>query len=334
MKALEAKSRPIDPVTLEEQLAQAGKLSAVGGLSYLSDLSSVVPTADNIPHYAEIVRDKAVARRLIEVSSEITARGFGEYGEVKEYLDDSERAIFEVTQRQERGGPAPAMEILKKVFKSLETRFNSDGGVTGVSSGFVDLDQMTAGLQPSDLIILAARPSMGKTAFAMSIAQNSAIAFQFPVIVFSLEMSAPQLAERMLCSEARIDSSLLRRGQLQRQDMTNLTMAADAIGKAPMMIDDTPALTIGEVRARCRRWRANKEIFGDKPYGLVVVDYLQLMRGQSHQQERQPRAGDQRDLARVEGARQGAALSGDRAVAAQPWRGAAPGQAAHAVGSA
>jgi replicative DNA helicase len=281
MKALEARSFPIDPVTIEEQLQSTGKLSAVGGLSFLSDLVNSVPTADNVPHYAEIVRDKSVARNLIQTSSEIVAKGFGEYGDIKEYLDDAERAIFQVTQNTERGGPTHVMEILKKVFKSFDTRFSSAGGVTGVPSGFSDLDQMTAGLQPSDLIIMAARPAMGKTSFVMSVAQNAAISFQFPTIVFSLEMSAPQLAERMLCSEARIDSSLLRRGQLQRQDMTNLTVAADAIAKAPMLIDDTPALTVTELRARCRRWRANKDLFkeGNKPFGLIVVDYLQLMRG-------------------------------------------------------
>ncbi len=225
------------------------------------------------------MREKAAARRLILAASEIAAKGFGDYGEVRDYLDESERAIFEVTQRSERGGPTAVMEILKKVFKSFDSRFSSEGGITGVPSGFSDLDQMTAGLQPSDLIIMAARPSMGKTSLAMSVAQNASIVFGYPSIVFSLEMSAPQLAERMLCSEARIDSALLRRGQLQRNDMTNLTIAADAISKAPMLIDDTPALTIGEVRARCRRWKANREIFNGKPYGLVVVDYLQLMRG-------------------------------------------------------
>src|SRR5215813_7189529 len=284
MKSLEAKSRPIDPVTLEEELGRTGKLNAIGGLAFLSELVSVVPTADNIAHYAEIVKEKAAARRLILAASEITAKGFADYGEVREYLDDAERLIFEVTQVAERGGPAPVMEILKKVFKSFDARFSSAGGITGVPTGFADLDQMTAGLQPSDLIIIAARPSMGKTSFAMSIAQNAAIAFGYPVIAFSLEMASTQLAERMLCSEARIDASLLRRGQLQRQDMTNLTVAADAIAKAPMMIDDTPALTINEVRARCRRWRANRELFGgggDRAMGLIVVDYLQLMRGQN-----------------------------------------------------
>ena len=281
MKSLEAKSRPIDPVTLEDELGRSGKLAAIGGLAFLSDLVSAVPTADNITHYSEIVKEKSAARRLIQAASEITARGFTDYGEVREYLDDAERLIFEVTQVAERGGPAPVMEILKKVFKSFDARFSSAGGVTGVPTGFSDLDQLTAGLQPSDLIIIAARPSMGKTSFAMSIAQNAAIAFSYPVIAFSLEMASTQLAERMLCSEARIDASLLRRGQLQRQDMTNLTVAADAIAKSPMVIDDTPALTISEVRARCRRWRANRDLFGDRSMGLIVVDYLQLMRGQN-----------------------------------------------------
>jgi replicative DNA helicase len=281
IKSLEAKSQPIDPVTIEDELGRVGKMAAVGGLSFLNDLVSAVPTADNIPHYAEIVRDKAVARRLIGVASEVAARGFGEYGEVREYLDDTERLIFEVTQQRERGGPAAIKDVLHKVFKSFDARFASSGGVTGVPTGFTDLDRDTAGLQPSDLIILAARPSMGKTSLAMSIAQNAAIGGGYPTIVFSLEMSSMQLAERMLCSEARIDSQLLRRGQLQRQDMTNLTVAADAISKAPMLIDDTPAPTVGEVRSRCRRWRANKDMFAGKPFGLVVIDYLQLMRGQS-----------------------------------------------------
>jgi replicative DNA helicase len=281
IKALEQKSRPIDPVTLEEELAHTGKLQAIGGLSFITELVQVTPTAENIAHYAEIVRDKAVARRLISVASEVAAKGFGEYGEVREYLDDTERLIFEVTQQRQRGGPQPIKDVLHRVFKSFDARFASHGGITGIPSGFTDLDQMTSGLQPSDLVILAARPSMGKTSLAMSIAQNAAIGSNFPCIVFSLEMSSMQLAERMLCSEARIDSSLLRRGQLQRQDMTNLTVAADAIAKAPMLIDDTPAPTVSELRSRCRRWRANKELFKDKPWGLIVIDYLQLMRGQS-----------------------------------------------------
>jgi replicative DNA helicase len=281
MRALEAKSRPIDPVTLEEELGRAGKLAAIGGLAFLAELVSAVPTADNVKHYASIVKDKALARRLILTSSEIAAKGFGDYGEVHEYLDESERAIFQLTQAHDRGGAKPVTVLLKEVFKSFDERFKADGGVTGVPSGFVELDQMTAGLQPSDLVILAARPSMGKTSLAMSIAQNAAITFGYPVLVFSLEMSATQLVERMLCSEARIDSSMLRRGQgLQRQDMINLTVAADAISKAPVLIDDTPAMTVNEVRSRARRWRASDSCKG-KPFGLIIVDYLQLMKGQA-----------------------------------------------------
>jgi replicative DNA helicase len=285
MKVLEAKSRPIDPITLEEQLAASGKLNALGGISFLSELLRAVPTADNIRHYGDIVADKATARRLITATSEIAAKGFGDYGEVREYLDEAERTIFEVTQRRERGGPQPVKDIIKGVFRSFDQRFKAESGVTGVASGFADLDQMTAGLQPSDLVILAARPSMGKTALAMSIAQNAAIGFQFPVIAFSLEMSSGQLAERLLCSEARIESTMMRRGQLGRQDMTNLTAAAGVIAASPMFIDDTPALTVGEVRARCRRWRANRELFAEKAFGLVVVDYLQLMKGSAGKRE-------------------------------------------------
>ncbi len=282
MRELEAKSRPIDPITLEEELKRTGKLAAVGGLGFLSELLGRVPTADNIKHHANIVRDKSLALRLIQAASGIAAKGFGDYGEVHEYLDESERAIFQLAQIHDRGGPRPVTQLLKEVFRSFDERFKSDGGVTGVPTGFVDFDQMTAGLQPSDLVIIAARPSMGKTSLALSMAQNAAITFGFPVIAFSLEMGSSQLVERMLCSEARIDSSLLRRGHgLQRQDMVNLTVAADAISKAPMMIDDTPALTVNEVRSRCRRWRANSELFRGKPFGLIVVDYLQLMKGQA-----------------------------------------------------
>jgi replicative DNA helicase len=281
IKVLESKSRPIDPVTLEEELAKAGKLDAVGGMAALAQLIETVPTADNITHYAEIVSDKARARRLIGITSELAAKGFGEYGEVRDYLDEAERLIFEVTQEKQRGGPQTIKSILHNVIKSFDSRANKSGGVTGVPSGFTKLDEMTAGLQPQDLIILAARPSMGKTALAMSIAQNAAIGHGFPSLVFSLEMGAMQLAERMLCSEARINSSMLRRMQLGKQDMANLTVAASNISQAPMMIDDTPAPTVGELRSRCRRWRANKDLFKDKPFGLIMIDYLQLMRGQS-----------------------------------------------------
>jgi len=279
IRALETAARPIDVVTLEAELEKMGKLEAVGGVALLGDLALRVPTPDNVLHYSRIVEDKHAARRLMLAASEIADKGYDDLGEVRDYLDEAEAKIFEVTQRRDKGGPEPLKGLIKRVFSSLDERFSSPDGITGVPTGFEDLDQKTAGLQPTELIILAARPAMGKTSFALSVAQNCAIAGGWPCLVFSLEMSSTQLAERMLCSEARVDSSALRRGQLQRQDMTNLTYAANTLSKAPILIDDTPALSIRELRARARRFRSNKQLFDGKKTGLILVDYLQLMRG-------------------------------------------------------
>ncbi|HEY3803857.1 MAG TPA: replicative DNA helicase [Kofleriaceae bacterium] len=283
VRNLEAVAKPIDVVTLENEIAKGGKLDAIGGIAFLGELALRVPTADNVVAYSEIVRDHSQARKLILASTEITEKGFEDGLEVRDYLDDAEAKIFEVTQRKDKSGPEAMKSLVSKVFKSLDERFKSAGGVTGVPSGFDDLDQKTAGLQPTELVILAARPAMGKTSFAMSLAQNAAINGNWPVLVFSLEMSSTQLAERMLCSEARVDSSALRRGQLQRQDMSNLTVAASAISRAPILIDDSPALSLREVRARARRFRSDPSLFprdgSGKKCGLIVIDYLQLMRG-------------------------------------------------------
>ena len=282
IRNLEAAARPIDVVTLENEIAKSGKLEAIGGVAFLGELTLRVPTADNVLAYAEIVTDKHQARKLMLAAGEISEKGYDDDLEVRDYLDDAEAKIFEVTQRRDKSGPEPLKGLVKKVFSSLDERFKAEGGITGVPTGFADLDLRTAGLQPTELVILAARPAMGKTSFAMSVAQNAATvaaAGAWPCLVFSLEMSSTQLAERMLCSEARVDSSALRRGQLQRQDMTNLTYAAAALSKAPILIDDTPALSLRELRARARRFRSNRELFGDKKFGLIVIDYLQLMRG-------------------------------------------------------
>jgi replicative DNA helicase len=284
IRALEATAKPIDVVTVENEIEKQGKLDAIGGIAFLGELALRVPTADNVVAYAEIVSDKHQARKLMLAASEISERGYEDGLEVRDYLDDAEAKIFEVTQRRDKGGPEPLKSLVKKVFSSLDERFKADGGITGVPTGFADLDNRTAGLQPTELIILAARPAMGKTSFAMSLAQNAATVPAdkgggWPCLVFSLEMSSTQLAERMLCSEARVDSQALRRGQLQRQDMTNLTYAAATLSKAPILIDDTPALSLREVRARARRFRSNKELFAGKKFGLIMIDYLQLMRG-------------------------------------------------------
>ncbi len=279
MRDLEAATNPIDPVTLENKLDQAGKLQAIGGLSFLSDLAMKVPTADNVAYYAQIVRDKHAARRLVLASAEVSARGYEDFGDIQEYLDEAESKIFEVTQRTQRGGPEHIKPLLKNVFKSLDSRFKAEGGITGIPSGFADLDKCTAGLQPTELVILAARPAMGKTSFALSMARNCAVGAGWPVALFSLEMSSEQLAERLLCAEAAVDSQALRQGRLVARDMTNLTYAADTLSKAPILIDDTPALTLRELRARSRRFIADKNIMGDKKSGLIIIDYLQLMSG-------------------------------------------------------
>src|SRR5215468_2141097 len=265
IRNLEATARPIDVVTLENEIAKAGKLDAIGGIAFLGELTLRVPTADNVLAYAEIVTDKHQARKLMLAAGEISEKGYEDGLEVRDYLDDAEAKIFEVTQRRDKSGPEPLKGLVKKVFSSLDERFKAEGGITGVPTGFTDLDLRTAGLQPTELVILAARPAMGKTSFTMSLAQNAATGNgRWPCLVFSLEMSSTQLAERMLCSEARVDSSALRRGQLQRQDMTNLTYAANTLSKAPILIDDTPALSLRELRARARRFRSNKELFKGK----------------------------------------------------------------------
>ncbi|HEY4177735.1 MAG TPA: replicative DNA helicase [Kofleriaceae bacterium] len=282
IRNLEAAARPIDVVTVEVEVEKQGKLDAIGGIAFLGELAMRVPTADNVLTYAEIVQEKHQARKLMLAANDIHEKGYEDGLEVRDYLDEAEGKIFEVTQKKAKSGPEPVKSLVKKVFSSLDERFKSEGGITGLPTGFTDLDAKTAGLQPTELIILAARPAMGKTSFALSLAQNAATSQGWPCLVFSLEMSSTQLAERMLCSEARVDSSALRRGQLQRQDMTNLTYAAATLSKAPILIDDTPALSLRELRARARRFRSDPTLFpkeGGKKFGLILVDYLQLMRG-------------------------------------------------------
>ncbi len=281
IRALEDQTKAIDEVTLEAQLSQMGKLDAVGGLAAISRLALRVPTADNVVHYAKTVKDLFAARSLMLAASEISAKGYEDYGDIETYLDESEAKIFDVTQRQHKAGAESLKSLLKSVFSSLDERFKAAGGITGVPSGFADLDERLAGFQPGELSILAARPAMGKTSFALSIARNASVSNGFPTLFFSLEMSSEQLAERLLCSEAKVDSTALRRGILQRQDLTNMTYAADTLSKAPIMIDDTPALTLRELRSSVRRFRSDKELFKDKNFGLIMIDYLQLMHGSS-----------------------------------------------------
>jgi replicative DNA helicase len=272
----------VDVVLLSEELKNAGDYDAVGGTAYLAELNDAVPTAANIEYHARIVREKAVLRRLIEAATAIIQHTYESGGEIEEVLDQAEQRIFQIAQTHDRKGFVWIKEILWPTFEKIEQLQNNSSSVTGVSTGFGDLDEMTAGFQPSDLIIVAARPSMGKTAFVMNVAQHAAISGQKAVAVFSLEMSKESLVQRILCAEGRVDASRLRRGRLLDDEYARLATAAGYLNTAPIYIDDTPAMSVLEMRAKARRLKA------DRPdLSLIVVDYLQLMRGGTNSENRQ-----------------------------------------------
>jgi len=280
---LSEKGEPADLVTLTSLLQDKGELDAVGGTSYLTTLVDYVPTAANIAYYCRLVKEKAVARHLINVATEIATKGY-QGGDVEETLDWAEKSIFEIASRKSRPSYFSTKEIMKDTFKAIEKLYDRKELVTGVPSGFVDLDNMTAGMQGGDLVIIAGRPSMGKTAFALNLVEYAAVHAQkrSPTIVFSLEMSKEQLVQRLLCSVSRVDAGRLRTGHLGESDWPKLTHGAGILSDAPIFIDDTPAISILELRAKARRLKAEHDL------GLIVVDYLQLMTGhnsESRQQE-------------------------------------------------
>jgi replicative DNA helicase len=275
MQSLADRSEPCDIITLGEALRSRGELADVGGTAYLAELAERVPTAANVAQYAKIVREKAILRNLITVSTSIASRGYEPGGgDVKELLDRAETEIMALSDQGVKPAFARLDELLKATFHHIDKLVEQKSAVTGVTTGFVDLDKMTAGLQPSDLIIIAARPSMGKTAFCLNITQNAALLGEAGVAVFSLEMSKEQLALRLLCCEARVDLSRVRVGQLTDREFRDLAQAAARLAYAPIFIDDTPALSILELRAKARRL-ARQE--GGR-LKLIVIDYLQLMR--------------------------------------------------------
>jgi replicative DNA helicase len=283
MVELDNASKPIDQVTVAEQMRASETLKvlrAFNGEAYFAELTSSVVTVENIAFHAKMVRGKATVRRLIEAAQEIAAHGYGDYGDVDEFIDGAEREIFEIAQRSQRTSFEPIRKILGAAIKAVEKRYDRKQAITGVPSGFHKLDAMTAGFQPGDLVIIAARPSMGKTSLVMNAVQNAAIEFAVPALVFSLEMSKESLVERLLCSESRVDSTRLRGGFLEQRDWINLTKAASRISEAPIWIDDTGAPTLLEIRAKARRWRSDPTIFkSPEQHGMVVIDYLQLASG-------------------------------------------------------
>ncbi len=280
MLALSEKTEPIDLITLSDLLKARGELQDVGGATYLAELADKVPSAANIGHYARIVREKAVLRNLINVCNEITSRCYNGQEDIEPFLDEAERLIFDVSEKRVRPAFYKMGDMIMDTIKMVEQLFERKELVTGVPTGFLDLDRMTAGLQPSDLIIVAARPSMGKTAMVLNVAQYVALHANIAVAIFSLEMSKEQLVLRMLCSEARVDNAKVRTGYLGERDFPRLAMAAGRLAEAPIYIDDTPAQNVLELRAKARRLKREANI------GLVIIDYLQLMRGLTAQENR------------------------------------------------
>jgi len=268
------RSEPVDLITLSDFLKAKGDLEVVGGSAYLASLASAIPTSANIHFYARIVREKAIRRYLISAATEIATRGYEDQENVDEYLDEAEKVIFDISEKRVRGSFVMIGEMIRDSIKMVERLYERKEMVTGVPSGFKDLDRLTAGFQPSDLIVIAGRPSMGKTALCLNIATHAAFGGH-GVAVFSLEMAKEQLVLRMLCSEARIDHSKVRSGYLADREFPALVMAAGRLAETPIYIDDTPAISVLELRAKARRLVRDR----DKKIGLIIVDYLQLMRG-------------------------------------------------------
>jgi replicative DNA helicase len=278
---LSERDEPADLITLSNELRKIDQLDSIGGASYLASLIDSVPTAANIQYYARIVKEKAILRKLIQTSTEIITQSYEDRGDVEGFLDEAERSIFEISEKRVRPSFYPIREIVKESFATIEKLFKKKEAVTGVPSGFKELDRMTAGFQPSDLIIIAGRPSMGKTAFCLDVAEYAAIDNKIPVAIFSLEMSKEQLVIRMLCSQAHVEGTRLRTGYLNESDWPKLTIAAGSLSESPIYIDDTAALSVLEMRAKARRLKA------DHGLGMVIVDYLQLMKGRSRVESRQ-----------------------------------------------
>ena len=284
IRSLYAHGEPVDQITVADRLEAVEQLDAAGGKPYLLDITSMVPTAANAAHYAEIVKRTAVLRQLIAAGTDIVALGYDGTEDIDSAIERAEKRVFEVTNKRVSSNFVPLRELMKTGFEQIEKLYDRREHITGVPTGFPELDRILAGLHNGDLIILAARPSVGKTALALNIAVNAAKE-GYPTAVFSLEMAAEQLVQRILCSEAAVDSQRLRTGYLNEGDWPKIMQAAGRLNDAPLWVDDTPSASIIEVRAKARR------LFRNKDKGLIVIDYLQLM---------QPQTGRRADNRQVE----------------------------------
>lgn len=284
MVELFSKGEPVDLITLKSKLDEKGITEQIGGIRYIADLAGGVPTSAHIKKYSKIVEEKSLLRKLIKSSQDISALSYEASEKIDFIMNFAERSIFDIMQNRRTEEFSHIKDVLPKTFEKIEEIYNNQGRTTGVPTGFVDLDLKTAGFQPSDLILIAARPSMGKTAFALNIVQYAAVRKDTPTAIFSLEMSEEQLVNRMLSAEAHIDAQKLRTGELDQEDWVSIARAMGPLSSAPVYIDDTPGISVNEVRAKCRRLKLEKGL------GLIIIDYLQLMsgnssRGENRQQE-------------------------------------------------
>jgi replicative DNA helicase len=280
------KGEAIDLVTVGEYLQRASGLEVVGGTSYLASLASQVPTAANVIYHAKIVREKALLRSLLRSSTDIASRVYEDAEEAEELLDFAEKSIFEISDKRIKSAFVSIKDVVKDSFKMIEDLYGRKETITGTPTGFSDLDEKTAGLQKSDLIIIGGRPSMGKTALALNMAQHLAVEHHEPVAIFSLEMSTPQLVMRLLCAEAKVDSARIRKGFVEKHEWHKLTNAAGRLHEAPIFIDDSANIGVLEMRAKARRLKMEHGL------SLVVVDYIQLMRGRTNLERREQEISD------------------------------------------
>ncbi len=272
---------PIDVITVKNKLEEKGVFEQLGGIGFVAKIASSVGSSVNVKHYAEIVKDKSTLRQLIKTCNDVSNQCYEGKADINAVIDQAEKGIFNVSEGRNTGDGRHIRDIAVSAFEKIEDIYKNKGKLTGVPTGFVDFDAKTAGLQKSDLILLAARPSMGKTAFALNIAQNAAVRHNVPVAIFSLEMSEEQLVNRMLCSEAMIDAQKLRTGELEDDDWPKLIQALGPLSRSEIYIFDTPGASPMDVRSKCRKLKMEKGL------GLILIDYLQLMNGDGKNDSRQ-----------------------------------------------
>lgn len=276
---LSKKNVPVDALTVSEELDKRGSLNMVGGRAYVASLPSMTPTTANAAEYAKIVAEKASVRNLIEKADEIVVKGYDKSMEAGQLMDFAENSIFEISQSRQKGKYTPLKDVLLSNINAIDRASKLDGGLTGVTTGFRDLDHKTSGLQRSDLIILAARPAMGKTAFALSLALNAAVKGKASVMIFSMEMAKEQLGQRLLAMESKVDMQKLKTGKLERRDWDDVKNALEILSSADIFIDDTAGISIMEMKSKCRRLKAEGKL------DLVIIDYLQLMNAEGKSSE-------------------------------------------------